>query len=276
VSATTITTERRRVSDACLSDLILDQLALDELDETGRARALAHLAACAPCTAARAALEADRQAFLAQVDVPTLAADARVRATAGPRPRPAARPGWSWTRLWAPLAIAGGLGAAALALVPFGPGPGVRTKGAGFSLAASVQPRGAAPGTGARPHAGEPLHAGDHLQLEIATDDAGYLIVAAVDARGTVSTYFPPGPVAERVDRGRAPLRTAVELDDTAGREIIVGLLCADPLPTARALEAVGAAVTRAGGSADVGAVDLPCRQTRYVIDKAAPEAPRR
>src|SRR5262245_63357312 len=74
----------RRLGEDCLSDLVLDRLALGELDPGGESRARSHLSSCVGCRAAAAALEENRSQFLAGANLGALAADALARAAAVP------------------------------------------------------------------------------------------------------------------------------------------------------------------------------------------------
>ena len=70
---------RRRRSDGCVSDLVLDRLALGELDATERPAVEAHLGTCTDCATASARLAEDRAGFAREAAVANLAADALVR-----------------------------------------------------------------------------------------------------------------------------------------------------------------------------------------------------
>lgn len=248
----------------CASDLTLDRLALDELSEVDRARVLAHLTGCAACTQASAALDADRAAFAAEAAVPTLAAEVLERATARSRRRLI-----PWVALPAALAAIG----AALVVIAPAPRPyDTRAKGT-FSLSVYVQHRD---GDGAGTlHMGEPLHPGDRIQFRYNGDRAGHLAVFGVDADGQVSTYYPPGAQAPAVHAGReVPLETAVELDDSLGREVIVALRCDEPHAVARLKDAVLASVARTRqmnlAPTDMVRLTLPCAEVRHTVTKEA------
>jgi hypothetical protein len=255
-------TRRRKRGADCASALTLDRLALGELPEDERAVVGTHLAGCADCAALRDALEADRVQFAAQAAFPSLAADALARAETSRAPL------WlRLRRLTAPLALAA---VGALLLLWRAAPDENRTKG-GFALSPFVvHTEGErAPAL----HAGEPLHPGDRVQFLYSGTQSGYLAVVAVDATGAVSVYYPPAMSTAEVTAGRnVPLSSAVELDDTLGREVIVGVRCEQPIlvdavvgaarKAAQSARARGAAVT------DLGPLGLPCAETRYQIDK--------
>jgi hypothetical protein len=199
--------------------------------------------------------------------VANLAADALMRAERRPAPR-----GWRW--LVAPLGLLAA-GAAGFLLLPRTP-QDFRTKGE-FSLSSYVlHPESATAGT---LHLGEPLHPGDRLQFRYNGSKSGHLAVVAVDSAGKVSIYYPPGPQAVPVEAGHdIPLSSAVELDGTLGREVIVGVRCERPVAVAEISAATRSAVeaARARGVAvtDFGALGLPCAETRHQIVKQPPPLP--
>jgi hypothetical protein len=274
VGASPLDAERRKRGPGCVSNLTLDRLAGDELAAAERAAVTAHLTGCTDCARAAEALAADRTAFAAEAALPTLAADALARS----QRRPVVR---SWRALLgrralvflAPTAL---LGAATALFLVAGPQPGTRTKG-DFSLSPYVlHPES---GTAGERHLGEPLHPSDRLQFRYNGAQAGYLAVVAIDSAGKVSLYYPPGATAAAVPAGREiSLESAVELDGTLGREVIIGVRCEAPLPVARVVSAARAGVeaARARGVAptDLGPLGLPCVETRHQITKLAAPAP--
>jgi hypothetical protein len=259
--------QRRSLGPTCVSDLTLDRVALGETNDTERAAVAAHLATCDGCTRASAVLAEDRAGFAREAAVANLAVDAMERSS-----REAKR---IWKRvllrrLIAPLAMGG-----AVALITFfaKPHSETRTKGE-FSLSPYVlHPESGAAGN---LHLGEPLHPGDRLQFRYNGGQRGYLAIVAVDAAGQVAAYYPSGTTAAPVEAGHdVDLQSAVELDGTLGREVIVGLRC----QTAVAMDAILAATRKAASDArahggEVGALGLPCVETRHQIDKRARPAP--
>jgi hypothetical protein len=258
--------ERRRRGAGCVSNLTLDQALTGELG-ADQARALAaHLEGCRDCSAARAALMAEAERFDREAPYASLAADAMARAT------PERTAAW-WRRRWlAPtLAMAAGLFiyAGARRADDGRPDPGVRTKG-GFSLSTYVLHEGKAAGA---MHMGEPVHPGDRLEFRY-NGPRGYLAVVSVDQVGRVSAYYPPGSAAAPVEAGREQaLTSAVELDATLGKEVIVGVRCDAALPVKDVMRAAADAAARArdrgGAPTDLGPLGLPCVESRHSIDKA-------
>jgi len=256
--------QRRVRGPECVSDLTLDRLAQGEVTEGERTALVAHLAGCADCARASAALTAEREQFGREAPIANLAADALARASAS-----AAQ---SWMpillrRFFAPLAM---LGAAFAFTMWWSPRSATRTKG-GFSLAPYVMHPESA-GTGSL-HGGEPLHPGDRLQFRYDGARGGYLTVVAVDSAGQVSVYYPPGPTAAPVAAGHdVPLSSAVELDGALGNEVIVGARCDTPVAVAdvvaAARNAVARALARGAAATELGPLGLSCVETRYQIAK--------
>jgi len=257
---------RRRRGPECVSDLSLDRLALGEVGPQEQATLTAHLAVCPDCAAASTRLGEDRALFAREAAIANLAADAAMRAASRPRRR------WPW--LVAPLGL---LAAGATAFTLFvKPVPELRTKGE-FSLSSYVlHPESATAGA---LHLGEPLHPGDRVQFRYNGGKAGHLAIVAVDATGDVAVYYPPGAVAAPVAAGTdLPLDSAVELDGTLGREVIVGVRCERAIPVAEiaaaARKAAQAARARGVASTELGPLGLPCAETRHLIAKQPPPLP--
>jgi hypothetical protein len=236
------------------------------MEEAERSSAAAHLASCAGCGGAHARLVAERDLFVQEAALPQLAADALARSETHRR--------WPVERIFRRLVPFGLLAGAAAVALFLGP-TGERTKG-GFSLSPYVlHPERSSAGA---LHLGEPLHPGDQLQFKY-SGTAGYLSVVAVDATGKVSVFYPPGPTAARVAAGRdVALDTAVELDGTLGQEVIVGVRCEDAVAVAEVVRATRSAAeaARARGVAptQLGALGLPCVETRHQIAKAERPSP--
>jgi anti-sigma factor RsiW len=268
----------RRVGAACVSDLALDRLAVGELAADDAAAVRTHLGACAACAHAFAAIEDDARRFAVEVDVAALARAAT--GSAAPAREGLASRLRRWRERWPRLAaVAPAMAAVAIAAVgltvarPGAPPAeeGTRAKGAGLSLAAYVLADGAGV-----PYAGKPLAAGDRIAFRLASRRAGYVTVVGLDDRGAVSQYYPPGAATERVEAGDdVALRTAVELDDAPGRELVVAVRCDAAVPPSRVVEAARAALDRtrsAGGRAvDVGELGIGCAEARLVVAKLAP-----
>jgi hypothetical protein len=301
------TARRTAKTQDCLSHAQLDQLALDETEGAARQRAQAHLAACKSCAEMKAVLDHDRAAFLLEANVDALAADAlarasRVGATAGAIP---------WWRKVVPALTLFAAASAALVLMPRSQSHDAGTVGftakGGFGVAVYVlHTEGAASAPAANErgvlHLGEALHPGDRIRLQLSGGaDDRHPMVLAVDQTARVSVYFPPqeptpelsvtasskgaavmAPGGAAIDLGqtgadgeRAPgqlLPTAIELDDTLGRETIIALNCRAPvtLDMARAAVRDATVTSAAGTTVRAGDLGLACQQARYVIEKVA------
>lgn len=247
----------RRRSDACISDWALDQVATGEAT-TAQAHAIrAHLAGCAACAqAARAHAEA-AEAFVAGLDKRVEAA-----LTAVP-PVPVRR-----RAAMAAGAFAAALGAWALLARPVP--PVTRSKG-GFSLVTYVQAGGAP----ARLYFGEPLGPGDRVQFRYHGDRAGFLAAVSRASDGTVSVFYPLGEHAAVVSAGRdVQLASAVELDASTGREVVVAVRCERAFPVAALAEMVRREPGDARSSAPVLPLDSlnagACAEFRTAIAKAS------
>ncbi|MEZ4385472.1 MAG: hypothetical protein R3A79_29370 [Nannocystaceae bacterium] len=221
-----------RGDDACLSDLVLDQVRVGEL---ARESIAAHLDGCARCREREAALRgAHEDAELPPLELPPLelpgsaAIDGRRR-------------GWGRAGL-------GGLALAAAALVlvlvrPGAPGedplavPATRTKG-GAALHFHVRRGGAVLEGGP----GELLRPGDALRFSYSWSAGGTVAVLSRDGAGTVSTYFPAGARSFAATPGEeVELPGAVELDAVLGDEALYGFFCADEVAVAELERAVAA-----------------------------------
>lgn len=224
---------------ACLSALRLDRWMAGELAAAEAEDVRAHVAGCAPCTAAVESLRAAREA----ATLPPLRLAAATR-------RPALRLGRA-------AALAGGLAAAALVLVLRTDRPAERTKGAGVDLAMYVlhgdAVRLASPGERVAP--------GDTVRFAVTTPERAYVAVLSVDPAGRASIYFPQEPRAAPVAAGSdVPLPIATRLDATVGEEHVVGLFCDRPVelePVRAGLEASFSAAIPAG-----------CKVTRWSFEK--------
>lgn len=215
----------RRQADECLSDLQLDQLALDELDGVTADRARLHLGQCQQCENAAQAIRAAAHTFERTVNVPQVAALAMARAFP------------SQPRKWAlHLAWPAGLSLAATALVMFSlpsqpSTPGVaRIKGA-QSLSLQTYVKFASHDGPGATYTGQPLAAGDRVQFRITSATAGHLaILSASPSVGgalNVSAFYPAGPTTAPLAAGKdMPLGNAVELDAAEGPETVIALLC--------------------------------------------------
>lgn len=203
--------------ESCLSDLTLDCLLLDELDDRTRNQALAHLEGCAACAARRRELNDDRVGFQQSQRRPE---GGRVVALAGWR----ARRGWV-------AGAAGALVAASLALVvtrvrPDDEGAGERRKGGAF-VSWYLQ-RG---GEVRQGRADDVLQQGDRLRFTLFAEGPGFgAVVSRVD-EGHGGFTIPGGGRMGVLVPGANELPGAIELDAAEGSEALVAFRCARELP---------------------------------------------
>jgi hypothetical protein len=267
--------------DRCLSDLVLDRLALGECTPLERETARGHLGRCGSCAGAEAALAHDRRRFASETDVAALADETLARAS-----RTAATQGRSARRL-APLlglAMAAGTGFLLWTRAPLdqnldrdtldSESPGDETldtrlhrriqannktseqtsKKGGFGIELFVK-HAEDPGEG-RLHLGESLHPGDRVRLRLAASPArqtgleaprggeSYLAVLAVDTTAQVSVYYPPdSPTALLADPAQVLLPGAIELDGALGGEVILAFSCPGPVAVRALIDAVQEAI---------------------------------
>ncbi len=266
----------RRVGGECMSDLQLDQLALGELQGLVHDRAKLHLAQCSACDEASRRVLQERKRFFEETDF------AQVSARLLQRVQPQGGLLRRWLRV---LALPAGLSAAAALALVMMAGPlhtvmprsaeGVRTKGAGFAVSTYVKFAGQEqPGT---LYMGQPLTSGDRLQFRVDVPHAGYLGIFAMDARGEVSVFYPPGDQLLPVKPGRdQALGTAVELDDSPGTETVLALLCEKPAAVAALRTTLmEAAVDGGEGTTRLGPLRVPCAEIRTTLSKLLPGSPR-
>ncbi|MBI2372824.1 MAG: hypothetical protein HYV07_02375 [Deltaproteobacteria bacterium] len=190
----------RTLPGECLSDLALDRI-VAELDSPPP-----HLDGCPRC---RAQLETFRRAREANPSLPKLDFD---------RPRPGHR------APRAPLYVAAALSAAA-ALTLFVVTPDeTRRKGSehdfGFFVRHADQVR--------RGQNGEIVHPGDQLRFVYSTREPIELAVVSIDPEKEMSVYHPAGSdTSTSALVGKDMLvPTATELDESIGRERLLGIFC--------------------------------------------------
>jgi hypothetical protein len=186
---------------------------------------LAHAEGCQHCRDVVATLQEERRRFLAERPARPFVARVVERVEAQARPR------LPWlTR--ARLVLATGLAAAAAAvlLVPGGPGPVLFKGGGGASLSLYAS-RGGGP---ARPHdPRQPLHPGDLLRFGVSGPRGGYVAIFGVDADGRTTRYFPGVAGADDRLSGREAVQLlsgSTALDGSLGREWIVLLVARERL----------------------------------------------
>jgi hypothetical protein len=263
-----------------LSDLALDQLLTGEVDGTLEAEARrAHLARCAACAGRRREIEEDARRLLAAR--PTLGEPAATPAARGAAPAAASvRGGWrglSPRRGRRLFAAVGGMAAAAAALViAVGlAGRDTRSKGPPLELALFVRHldgrvEDLLPGGAAVP--------GEAVRVAVTARRAGYVGLASVDGRGTVTGYTPGEQRLLRIAAGeRRVVEGSLVLDATLGPERLLAVLCPERLEVSRLLAAVreraappAADPVAAGRDAVPPELGLGCQQTSFSFLKVA------
>ena len=241
-----LTLERSR-PESCLSDLAIDQLLAGEA--TNELAQRAHLRSCSACGKRWEEIEAEREAFT------RAAPPLRLTTRGGARRR-------AW--LWSGAAVAAAAAGVALLLLSGGgagrEGDAIRRKGGerlGFYVqhAAGVRQGGA----------GEVVHPGDSLRFTYSTDEARYLAIISVDAAAQITSYFPLGATAVRIEPGSdVAVDGSTIVDEVLGSETIYALFC----DSAIALEPTRARFARAPH-----APPLPrgCVADRLIIEKRPP-----
>jgi len=210
-------------ADGCLSNLVLDRLIGQELDEEARAAARVHLKACERCSARLGQLEQERDLF---------------RAAPPPfsQPEPASRR--TARALAAGSVIAAG---AAVGLLFFmqraeEPEPDVTQIKGGVRLGFYVKRADAVQ----RGRSGDVVHPGDAIRFAFTSFSPGYLMVLSRDGAGRVSVYYAEGERAAPIEPGEDVLLPgSITLDDVLGLEEIHALHCAAPVPVAPVVEAL-------------------------------------
>lgn len=240
----------RRAGPECASDLVLDQLLVDELDADATAQYRAHFDRCGACAARFEELSADQKTFQA---APPLVAPMR----AVKRPSGSARAGRG-RRTWLLLPVAAAL-AAALALFfttrprrlePVAqaelPTASVRSKGSSFDLVAVVE-RGSHQ---FRAFSGDAVRPGDKVQLAYSAVTRGALYVIGVDGSAHALQYYPEENSSTFVEPGQeVELPFSLVLDQTRGPERFFAFLCETPQDNLALASAAEAAVASAAGA---------------------------
>jgi hypothetical protein len=249
----------------CLSDLVLDRLVAGELARTPEGTAAeTHVAECARCSGRLATLRSSVENFASEVFLPGLVQ----QTAANVRRARLVRAG---------SILAGAVAMAAGILVVMRPEPpavtakdpvlsGERTKG-GLSLTVVVK---TSQGQIEEVLPGGTLSPGDAIRFVVGSDARGHIALVGIDAAPRVSAYVPDGDSAMIVEKGppRA-LPGSIVLDDTLGPERLLLLRCDQPFEVARLVEAARQRLAGVGGDPrQVTAVDLPCVQTSFLIEK--------
>lgn len=239
----------------------LSELAIDHylFGEPAAQRVLAlHLAACAACRASVAAMQALDDALGLAPELP---------------PRPAARPRWIPSRgTWLGLSV---FAIAAVFTLAIGPwrslpaGPPDEFAVRGSSLVFTVHLHD---GVGSR--AGEPgdvIHAGDRARFTVALAEDGYLLIAGIDDHGDAYAGYPQEEDAAAVYLAGSltplALPTAIEFDDSPGREHLFAMLCDHPF----ALPDMTLAMRASVAAGETVSPPPGCALRRVDLDKRAP-----
>jgi hypothetical protein len=222
-----LTELRGERSEACLSDLTFDAWRASELEPSEREAAEAHLAACQRCRERQQALDAVASEFLAQLPTlpPRSKAVSRARAAAAGRPSLRLVTAWA-TSLAAAAALLVWIGGGSGLFAPAELAPGTRIKGAeriGFFVRRDGQVFEGADEQRVRPR--------DQLRFVVSMSAARHVAILSRDAAGIASIYYPTAGLHGRLlaPAQSGPLDSAVELDDTLGREQLFGIFCPNP-----------------------------------------------
>jgi hypothetical protein len=240
-------------TDAHVSALLLDALALGALDRDAADRVRAHLASCAACREAQQTAAELREHFATSVL---------------PRGLPVRRPRrWPW--LAVPVLAAAVVVLLILAPRRPPPPPELAIKGdAGWQVFAN---RG---GNTFAVHDGTELAAGDQIRFIVLPDGAHHLLVASVDGSGAAMVYYPYGGDQSMVIEGdRVELSGSIELDAAPGPERIYALLSDRPIEAA-IVRAYLRDVAAGGAEAIRGTRTLPVparAQLSLVFEKVRP-----
>jgi hypothetical protein len=244
--------EHQRRGAECLSDLVLDRLRLEQLDDAAkRERVSAHLAGCDRCRSRLAAIGAvvAPPFDFGEVDVGQ---------------PPATSLGWRRRALWLAPALA--VAAAMAVLVPW-KSSGERSKGGGWQLGLVVQhPSGRV----APVFQGQALAPGDRLRFEVSAPTDAFVSVISLDAKSAVTPFVPATGTTVAVRAGkRQLLEGAVRLDDAIGPERLMLLACARSIPVGEVVAAARTALEQAQGHPEkVDTLALPCTPTSFWIRK--------
>ncbi len=255
----------RERPEGCSSDLLLEQLLVDEL-RAGNVRdaLVAHLRTCARCQTRRDELASAPALSVESLWTwthPTPAAVA-LRPTVSKRVR--ARAGF------AAGFVTAGVAAAVLLFGRHDEPRETRTKGAAARL--EMVARGA-DGRVFPVFEGTALHEGDAVRFVVTTATTVHVAVVGLDAAGGVTIHFPPPDVLfAPLGPGTHTLPGSVVLDATSGNERFVALACAAPVAReALARAGARALVAAAGRPASTGLLDVPCEQAGLSVRKVAP-----
>lgn len=254
---------KRRQSEGCPSDLLLERWLAGELAPDEQRPLAAHLEACTPCRLRHAELREEQRRCAAELPpFPALPRAARATEPQRTRATPLRARRSRWLASGSALAAA----AAALLFISRSSDPPTqddsslrsRTKGSPASLGWVVRRDGRV-FTG-RPEL--PVRGGDTLRFTVTTRERVYVAVLGLDAHGRLDAYYPSGEHMAALEPGeQRPLDGAVELDATPGDERLYAVFCPRPEP----VPALRLAVER-----DPSAPSLPegCSVERWVLSK--------
>lgn len=228
----------RRLKDALLERYLADAVAGEAKEQ------LEAILRDSPADQARLReLRADSEAFLTQHPPGQMAARFE---------KEFSRSRWRLPMLLAPLLA--GAAAAWVLVASFPPEeePAFVVKG---GVALTLHKRQGA--SSARVAPGDSLAPGDALRFEVKAPGSGYVAILGKDAAGRVTVYHPYGERSAAPYDARLPLLpTAIELDETRGREDFFALWSAQPFRVEPAIEALerGEPLEGAVPTAEVGA----------------------
>jgi hypothetical protein len=168
-----------------------------------------------------AELRAERDAYLAGIDVDAEVRLIRARASLMPAPR-------RWWR-WALPAVLAAAAAAIFVFVirPKGDDDDVLVKGEPVTLTIHR-----AEASGSRPLAsGDVVHPGDRIRFEVTAAKKGYIAIVGLDGSGATTVYFPfASSVPVDFDPAAGPvLPGAIQLDATPGDERFFAIYALQP-----------------------------------------------
>jgi hypothetical protein len=276
------------MENPCPSDLLLDRYLAGELEAGEREVLERHLAGCEACGERVQERRAELEGYKARPELPSDAAAVLRRwAAAGAqkaaegeglgvegRPRRSAAPIMKRLWVWGP-SLAAAAAAAVLVVIllprqaaPPGEGDGLRIKGS-FAIGAFLRRDGAV----SRARSGQVFHPGDQLRFSYASRRDGYLCLVGLDAKKVVTVYHPwDAASAPRVVQGNRALPDSTVLDETLGRETVVGVLCPKPFAVAGLKKAAPRLIAdlREGKPVSDHLPDPKCRVARFELEKRA------
>jgi hypothetical protein len=227
------------MGDACVRRLDIERYSAGELTGAAAAGLEEHLRSCPSCAACLAQVQKERGEFLRAHPFAEFAASAfPVRASA---PWYRRIPSFLTSPALRPVLVPAVVVLVAVAVIPFFPrsGDDIRYKG-GESLSYIYKREEVV-------HAAAPddlFRAGDRVQVFYASAADRYLTLFSIDGGGAVSFYQPDAKAAVCSIRSGAGSKIAypcgIELDSTAGPELVVAVFSDKPFDTNRIKKWVG------------------------------------